>query len=708
MADKRKHYCLYLDESGSFEENQKESRSSLIGGVFGEASAFSKKRARALLTQMAEDPEFLAAAGGLPLKVSHCTELPDEVKGPARLQVVRWCVEQGLEFVFFRSNVKLKNVGSTQTYLNLLAECLAQFKAWLSYRGSAELTVCIGRRVDTAALGKHPELGEQSIEEATYKEMIDARVAIAEARYLFDTTGPVELEITFDSDKKNEFLVLSDYVCNCRYSLDSPDEFTRKSYAQPAEDGRSRRAVLEELFAAHSRTFGFLVDRLQEDVRRDLSRRHWGSALYLALSQGKPRRDLEEELREAFQPARFDDKNQRTQMDVFFSLVSGLLSTPDCSGDAAKLLEAFLSVLDRLPVGQESLRSFCRINARLYLSTAYSHLGRSGASKQQLDLCEEALPELLQQPENLELYFILRNRQAVVWQDCFRYDKAAELLSEALSAAVLQQENLESLFELLGYQEQCRPSAQQAKLQGSLALTYQYMLSSHPEVAEKAREAARGAAEAMQLPRDKQRHYMTLAEVELRCNQLDEAYRLFCAGLNCSGDMLEALSESGSPYDWYHAIRLTDGLCRGNAQQRELAQTIFELLHSRFNDVFTRAYPAHSAARRMGALCLKLGKPKQAQKYFQKCEELCFKDEDKSDTLYAIGLACIAEQILADLKNGKRTDATVLRFRKKCLSGEKRSQIRELKEFFGQLAHESETCTDQKRFYQSVCERVGH
>lgn len=706
MADKLKHYYLYLDESGKFEEDQ-DAPPSLIGGVFGEESAFSRKKARKLLEQMAENPDFKTAAGGTPLTVNHCVELPEEVRVPARLQVVRWCAEQGMEFVFFRSGVKVQIIDSTQTYLNLLAEGLAQFMAWLSYRDSAKLTICIGRRVDVAAYEKDPRMGKQSIPEEEYRKIIETRIAIAKARYLFDAASRISHEIVFDSDKENGFLVLSDYVCSCRYTMDYAQGRTRRDYEQPAEEGRSRRAVLEELFGARSRTFSFLEDRLQGDVRRELSRRHWGSALYLALSQGEPRRDMEEELREAFQPSRLDDQNQRTQMNVFFNLVSSLLSTPGCSGEAAKLLETYLSVLDRMPVGLDSLRSFCRINARLYLSAAYTHLGRAGIAKQQLDLCEDALPELLQQPENLELYYILRNRQAVVWQDCFRYDKALELLKEALAVAALQQESQENLFELLGYSTQCQPSVQQAKLQGSLALTCQYMLPSHPEMSGEAREAAEKAVEAMRLPRDRRRHHMTLAEVELRCGRPDEAYRQFCAGLDCSpDDLLEALGRCENPFDWYHAIRLADGLCRGSKEQRALAQALFGLLHSRFGTVFTQAYPAHSAARRMGALCLKLGKPKLAQEYFQKCESLCF--QTGQDTLYAIGLAGLAERILADLRNGKPADTLKWQFRQHCASGEKRTQIPELKEFFARLSRESETCTDPKQFYQSVSDRVGH
>lgn len=244
MPDKLKHYCLYLDESGGFEEDQEDKMAppSLIGGVFGEASAFSRKKARGLLTQMAEDPQFKAAAGGVPLAVNHCADLPEETKAPARLQVIRWCAEQGLEFVFFRSSVKVQIVDSTQTYLNLLAEGLAQFMAWLSYRGGAKLTVCIGRRVDVAAYEKDPRMGKQAIPENEYRNIIEARIAITKARYLFDAGSRVSHEIVFDSDKENELLVLSDYVCSCRYTMDYTEGPVRRVHPNRSGTKNFRRS----------------------------------------------------------------------------------------------------------------------------------------------------------------------------------------------------------------------------------------------------------------------------------------------------------------------------------------------------------------------------------------------------------------------------------------------------------------------------------
>lgn len=718
MSTALKNYYLYLDESGNFGENREDGNTppSLVGGVFFDSKVRKRADPQTILTQIARDPDFLAASGGIALEVNHCADLPAEVKIPARLRVIEWCAEQGMSFVFFRSGAHI--VDPTKTYLNLLVEGLVQFLAHLSCQGSAKLTVVIGRRVDTVASRQNVGAGgpvTQIIEAKEYQNRMEERVAIAKARYLFDAANQISYEITFDSDKSNPFLVLSDYVCSCRHTMDFSGQSNRctwNAYQEPAADGRSYRAVLEELFRTRGSEYGFLEDQFQQDVRRNLSSRAWGSALFLALSQGMPKQELAKELQAAFQ--RFDGQDQRTQMAMFFNLTGNLLHARNGLGseDAICLLEAYLTFLDGLPIGLESLRSFCQVNARLYLSTAYTHCGRSGQANAQLDRCETALPELLSQPENLELYYILRNRQAIVRQDCYRYDKALELLEEAVSVAELQQESQGNLFGLLGYSVERQPSEQHAKLLGSLALTYQYMLPSHPELSEKARDAASRAIGAMRLPQDQQRHYMTLAEIELCGGQLDEAHRHFCMGLGCKpGAALETLNECRNRFDWYHAIRFADGLCRGNKEQRALAEKLFALIHERFDTVFGEAYPVHSAARRAGALCLKLGKSyaKAARAYFERCESLCFGPEQ--DTLYAIGLASMAERILADLHNGKGVGMTEKQFRDRCAQAEKRAQIPELQVFFRELAQGSEAAADKQSkvgFYRSVIDRVGH
>lgn len=716
MSAEQKNYYLWLDESGDFEEDphRKKTPPSLVGGVCCEESVFHRSDPRDILAQVAANPDFQAAFGGVPPVVSHCAELPPAVKVPARLQVIEWCVSQGMEFVFFQNRVKLSIGNSTRAYLNFLAEGLAQFMAHLSACGSAKLNVIIGRRVDTAALDRDGD--KKVISQEEYLELVEERVAVAKARYLFDGMNQVTYEIRFASDKKNNYLVLSDYACSCKYTLGYTGGPTWQDYEEKTADGRTRRTVLNEIFETRGKVFGLLGDRLQHDVRRNLSNRDWGGALFLALSRGAPKRSLEDELCQVFLD--FDAQDQRTQMTMFFQLVSHLLHARDGRGrtqngseEAVELLEAYLALLERLPIQVESLRSFCRVNAWLYLGTAYTHCGKTQQACELLEKCEAALPELLRQPENWNLYYILRNRQAVIWQDCYRNDKALEVLNEAVSAAELQQESQKQLFCLLNYPVEELPSEQQAKLLGSRALTYQYMLPAHPELAEKAQDAAWSAIKAFHFPKDKRRHYMTLAEINLRCGQLDEALQHFCVGLDCDRDgILEALDKCENPFDWYHAIRLADGLCQGSAQGRALAQKLFNLVQGRFSTVFKETYPAHSAFRRAGILCQKLGKgPEFARKCFQKCESLCFQHGE--DTLYAIGLASLADRITVGLQNGdQRVETLEKQFHKRCTEAEAKTQLPELRRFYHKLTCESGASLDKKqkeKFYQSVSERVG-
>lgn len=707
MSIDKTTYYLWLDESGNFEEENNKRPPSLVGGVCCTEAVMKKIKPSTPLQLIAQHPDFQVAFGGERPKLNHSTELPNEVKAPARLLVTQWCAEQGMEFIFFQNRGKIRILDSTTTYLNFLAEGLAQFMAHLSMRGNACLNVIIGRRVDTEELKRTGQI--EVIKPEEYLRRIQERVALAQARYLFNGANQVSFNISFDSDKNNGYLVLSDYVCSCKYTLDAAAAATRRSYAEKTGSGLTRRQVLEGLFRDHGKTFGLMEDRLQHDVRRSLSNQDWGGALFLALSQGSPEHRLEEELHDCF--ARFDARDQRTQMQLFFQLTGQLLRTGDSSGAATVLLEAYLEQLERLPFRFDGLRPFCRLNALLYLSTAHTHSGQTGIASKLLAQCEPLLPELLRQPENWDLYYILRNRQAVVCQDSYRYEEAIALLDEAIMAAKLQQESQDQLYGLLGYAVQAVPSEQLAKLLGTRALTYQYILPVRPELEEDARRAAREAIDAFQYPRDRRRHYMTLAEIELRCGHLDAAVQVFCEGLG-GGKLPEILEQCTTDFNWYHALRLADGLWEGNAEQKALSRTIFEQLRVRFDDIFKTSYPAHSAARRAGILGQRIGGNRGfVQRCFAKCEKLCFQGFD--GILWSVGLACLADRIVLALrKEEPQAAALEERFSQRCTEAVQAAQMPELRQFYqslydGWTQARGLDRTGKERFYQSVGSRVG-
>ena len=650
-----KTYWLWLDESGTFEENPGETRDgpSLVGGVWCEDAVRRTVRPASIPAErVGNDPRFRDAFPGTAQpEVYHSTELPKSIRTAARAAVVQGCAEQGLEFVFFQNRSKIRIQDSTVTYLNFLAEGLAQFMAHLSAQGPAHLEVVIGRRVDVAAYERERQSGQparkRDITKEEYLSRIDERIALARARYLFDGTNRVTYHVGFDKDKVNPFLILSDYVCSCKFTLDSSDIRTQRSFDAPQAGGLTCREQVVQIFQAHSMTFGLAEDRLLRDVRGCLSGRNWGGALYLALAGGVPAGSMHRELSESFET--LNAQGQRAQMDVFFQLAGHLSQVEAAHRQTAALLEAYLDYLNRLAFRFEEDRTYCVVNAKLYLSAALSHMGCAAQGQDLLKQCEGELPALLRRPENWQLYYILRNREAVDLQDCFDYEGALELLDEALCVVELEREGLHQLYEALSMPTEDVPLAQQARLLGNRALTLQYLLPSAPQRAEEACEAARKAIAAFSYPEDQHRHWMALMTAELYQNDLEAALQAFLAGMGCTQDTLvKILEASGSVFDWYSAIQLAGGMLDGSHAQQKLGQELFDLIRTRFDRVFQKTYPAHSAARRMAQLARKAERgTKTVQRYDSICEKLCFQEENRTGPLWAIGLACLADRVVS-------------------------------------------------------------
>ena len=109
MSIDKTTYYLWLDESGNFEEENNNRPPSLVGGVCCTEAVMKTIKPSTPLQLIAQHPDFQAAFGGERPKLNHSTELPNEVKAPARLLVTQWCAEQGMEFIFFQHGLIRSN-----------------------------------------------------------------------------------------------------------------------------------------------------------------------------------------------------------------------------------------------------------------------------------------------------------------------------------------------------------------------------------------------------------------------------------------------------------------------------------------------------------------------------------------------------------------------------------------------------------------------
>ncbi len=734
---------LWLDESGMFLSEQEEAadksigkqRVSLVGGVYCLEKQIPEIRPKEIIEMVRNCPDFQPVFQAYremekrSVNVWHSTELPDDVKVPARFLVIQECARRGMHFVFFRPPKKFSIVDSSTTYLNYLAEGLTQFLNDLSINGRVVLNVTIGRRKDTAKasaiLMSGQDISTESalkeagdIEKERYETLLKERIALARIRHLQCTDTSVEYHVSYDYDKSNDFLVLSDYVCSCRYGLD-----TSMSYQAKAPDGKTYREKISEILDGNKREYGLWDDLIKIEARHNLHRSNWGGALFQLLAEMKEiPGDMRQLMTENFH--RLHPGEQRTQMRVFFQLADTLSQQPLAYEGTETLMTAFLAELEKLPVSTESLLRYCRANALLYRSAVRNHLGKIREAYQDLVGCEGDLAGLLRRSEDRDLFFIQKNRLAILLQDFFDYQGAERVLNVAREAAEIEHAYNRDLCELLDLGEPIGLSDQHAKVLGSLALNCLYWMQSNPVAAEDGEQYARKAAEAFQEADGGRRHLMNLAVIEAQTGERKAAIASFARALNCTPkeipDTLKAMRPE-NVYVWYSTVRFADGLWDGPDEENALARALYKCLAAYVSQYHFEDYPAHSFCRRLGTLALrKADDPQLARKLFSRCEALCFERNTTPDSsFWGIGMAAIADQMvyyLEQLENGEKNRQGALE------SGEKKfcryyaqamepavlPQMRAFYSSAGAPPAEGASLQDKLAYYRAFSDRVGH
>lgn len=734
---------LWLDESGMFASEQEEAEDtsngkqwvSLVGGVYCLEKQIPEIKPKEIIAKVRDCPDFqkyfqaYRATEQKEPNYRHSTELPDDVKVPARYLVIQECVKRGMNFVFFRPPKKYSIVNSTLTYLNYLAEGLTQFINDLSINGRVVLNVTIGRRKDTALAAQIQAANKKiskkdslklagDITKERYEELLKERIALARIRHLQCTDTSVEYHVSYDFDKSNDFLVLSDYVCACRYGLD-----TSMSYRTKTPDGKTYQEKISEILNPHKREYGLWDDLIKIEARHNLHRSNWGGALFQLLAEMKKiPGDMRQLMEENFQQLNSGEK--RTQMHVFFQLADTLSQQPLAYAASEKLMTSFLAESAKLPDMSEGLQRYCRVNALLYRSAVRNHMGKIQEAYQDLKDCEQDLALLLRKSEDRDLFFVHKNRMAILEQDFFDYGEAERILLVAKEAAEIEQSCNRDICELLNLGEPIGLSGQHAKVLGSLTLNCLYWMQSNPAVAEKGKQYAAQAAEAFREVDGGKRHEMNLAVIQSQMGERQEAIAAFARALGCAPEKIADAMKAVKPdnvYVWYNAVRFTDGLWNGNDEERALAQELYKLLAAYVSQYQYDDYPAHSFNRRLGTLALrKANDPQLAKKLFTRCEELCFgKKVTPDSSFWGIGMAALADQIvccLEKLQNGGKKVQEVLdsaekKFRGYYTRAVKPQVLPQMLAFYNSIGTPpvaSASRQEKLDYYRCFSDRVGH
>ncbi len=211
-------YYVYLDESGDFTDSSAGKKKSLVGGFFWKKG------------DMSQDANEMIKEISRFTKDNHATELDKTEKGEKILDMLKTAKNYPISFVIFQNDIKKVIINSTQTYLTVITEGLIQLmkKLVILDNEPIELNVVAGFKKDTTQEVTSSFVGGY-INVEQYRERINEKIAIEKARLRNEKFQHSIIKIELADDKRNERLILCDYICYFWFSRKSNSAFRQKT-----------------------------------------------------------------------------------------------------------------------------------------------------------------------------------------------------------------------------------------------------------------------------------------------------------------------------------------------------------------------------------------------------------------------------------------------------------------------------------------------
>ncbi len=605
--DPNQKYYLYLDESGDFDEDKNDrcSDPSLVGGVLCSQELASERKAEDILVSVWQSFVNLYPAHA-DENYRHATEISNGAeKSMLKVMMVEKIVEQGYIPVVFQQDDKYTLQTNTMTYIMYLVDGLIKL---IEDTGLQQLEVIIGGRKDMdkvrAYEATHPgEKGriyipkDQIIKE--YKRFF-ALARIREA-YALGKLNP-SVNFAIKDDKKNNLLVLSDWVCNA-YK-------THKSF----------KGKLQKRFLKLKKSLGnncyqrYSITELPEAERlkRYLDDRNYSEALFFWLGLPETADIKLERVKESLSMhlKQLRNSDKKFLLDSLYSKIGRLVTSE-------RALEESISVIDKAIdyLGPEewwnghddAMRHEFFANLYLYKMAAFTHLGRVNAFRQVAEKCENHV----KRTRDILLFFMFQNRIVVDLQDNFAYDESLrigrDLLTIAERFATVEQEVRDSYgldFGVLGDQV--------PKVNGSLALTCYFTLNKSHRQLNEARRFSDTALKGFTGSRmDVERTAQVRAHIEMEAGEWQTALSYLEKGIGLELGSANLNSLSGlNCFAWFHVAKIIERLlAHSDADARDRGRELFHRVRYAFLSYLKQVarplgHPDYISSALFGICCL--------------------------------------------------------------------------------------------------------
>ena len=508
-----KTYYLYLDESGDFDSDLRKNyrNECLIGGILYEAgSAMSEEKAKNIIVRawLQEKPEDrkINNPDTLLKKSRHATELEERKKAALTANIIRE-TSKSAQIVLFENYEKTKIGDSVKTYINILVDGVIQLQKRLAVEDEkVTLHVIAGFKKDS-----RQEITDSMIAGYINKQecidMFNERFALMRAknsgalrntRYSFD----------YADDKRTCQLILCDYICNFRFTRNSPiysESFSKeKTYA-------------EYIGSFYDEDYIFSIKGGTEDEKVENYLIEGGYSLALfdicaGVISGKRRCErIIKKVAELPPPER--DK----VMGSLKNYIHNIVSDPYKLNQAEKVISGAELVVNWFESESITVPKF-KLDVLLYKMAVLDHSGKLDELESVLHDSEKALRDEIIRSENLEYYFIFYNRYAVYCMDIFDFEKAGEILAKVTEVFPDYKVVLSSL-PFMEMDDECIISDQYARLLGTKAQYQLRMLQqkkngiSYEDVVNTLNDSIRN----FRWEGDRARQYQVRADLEALC-----------------------------------------------------------------------------------------------------------------------------------------------------------------------------------------------
>lgn len=397
-----KEFELWLDESGTFDQNDmnKSFMPSLVGGPIIEKGKLSKENLRQFYINEVGQEDI------------HLNEMPGA--GQFVLDLFRYIDPETEGYFFVVNEERMLKTNDDETYINLLSHGVTKLYEELAAKyADVKLKVIIARRM-TGISNR-----EDSMELQEYSKILKTKFKAMD----LDKYMSENISIEISSARSDQRLMVSDAMCNFYYTRSK-----NHKYAAYKND---------ILSIINKKIYRYSVDEpvVTSMFKRYMLDERFENALYLLFTSNKIS-NKEDKLSIIIERLKYANS---VKIDIIFRVlldfINELIESKEfrqCEELITNIEEQFLKRIEneKIAKGSASGLSNFRLNLLLLSLTICTHTGNIMKSENLLKEFNDNTGNYINNFENINLFFILKNREGVHLQNIFDFEGSVKKMEE--------------------------------------------------------------------------------------------------------------------------------------------------------------------------------------------------------------------------------------------------------------------------------------